>query len=224
MKNIINYICGLLLLFSSSAREDIVFIPVQGSIQGVITDNNGSPLQGVSVSAVYEEPSQQPFETTKMASTDADGFFRINDLWDKVALHASLSGFKPSSTLVDLADDSKPVIDFILEGSPTINDIRLNKSSLSASESDTLSIVVEIQDEFNNNPGSYIANIIVINADGATQTINSLSLQGQGLEVLLFQGIILSTDLAKGNYLLMAEVQDPDGNRHQLEGGAFTIE
>lgn len=224
MKTIINYTCALLLLFSISACEEVIFIPVQGSIQGVITDNNGMPLQGVNVTAAYEAPSQQPFESTKTVSTDANGFFQINDLWDKVALNASLSGFKPGSALVDLADDSKPVVDFVLEGSPSITDIRLDKNSLSASEADTLSIVVEVQDKFNDNTGSYIANIIVQTGDGATQTISNMSVQGQGLEVLLFKGTILSTGLASGTYLLIIEVRDPDGNRHQSEGGSFLIE
>ncbi len=224
MKTVINYILFLSLLMSFSACKDIVFIPTQGSIQGVITDNNGLPLQGVNVSATYEEPSQQPFESTKTASTDTEGFFQINDLWDKVALNANLAGFKPASALIDLVDHSKPMVDFVLEGSPTISDIRLDKRTLSATVPDTLSIIIEVRDAFNLNSSEYTTNLLVQNQAGATQTIRSISLQGQGFEVLLFQGNILSEDLSEGTYLLLAEVRDPDGNRHQLEGGTFSIE
>lgn len=224
MKNFISHIFLLGALWSLSACEDIVFLPVMGTIEGTITDNNGRLVSGVTVTATFEQPGQQAFQVTKTGTSDDNGFYRISDLWDEVSLSVQSSGFRPVSAFLDLGKKNKPVLDFVLEGSPTIVDLRLDKTTLTSQNPDTLHVIVEVEDSFNSIAQGYTGHLVLKGPTGNTQAIVDLSIESQGLEVTLFSGQVVSTSLPSGAYQVIAEVKDPDGNTHQLQQGFFSVE
>ena len=46
MKKII-HLLAFLSMISFTACEDVVFLPIEGTIEGTVTDNNGAALEGV---------------------------------------------------------------------------------------------------------------------------------------------------------------------------------
>ena len=82
MKNInINLflLFSLLLYFGC---EKVIFLPIQGDVDGIITDNNGQPVAGATVTATYEAPTQygESQEETKTTTTDSDGYYHLTNL------------------------------------------------------------------------------------------------------------------------------------------------
>ncbi len=215
----------ILLLFTLSASmgcEEVIFFPSKGNIEGVVTDNNGTPLAGVQVVAVFEPPAIQVglplIPTTLIAATAPGGYYRLSDLWDEVSLSIDHLGFRPTSTTVDLGKNDRPEVDFTLVGSPTIQAVTFSKTTLSiaASDSDTVIVTVEVHDSFNTITQGYESNLLLQNADGVTQAILAAGLESQGLEQYLFSATVTSGLLPAGTYAVIAEVRDPDKNIHQV--------
>ena len=226
MKKII-HLLAFLSMISFTACEDVVFLPIEGTIEGTVTDNNGAALEGVQITGTFEAPSDggQPFESNKTTTTLGDGFYRLNGLWDEVKLDVNHPGFQPASTLIKLTNkNNRPTVDFILVGSPTITAVNLNKEVLSAGSPDTLIANIEIQDKFNSITQGYVSNLLLLRPDGTAATILNAQLESQGLEAYLFRAVATSEILPAGAYKVAAEVRDPDGNEHRLETGEITIE
>lgn len=217
-----------LLLLSGTSCEDVVFLPAEGTIEGIVTDNNGAPLEGVQVTAAFEAPSDggQPFESAKSTTTLSDGSYRLADLWDEVRLSVNHSGFQPASTLIELTNrDKRPTADFTLVGSPTITAVNLNKATLSAGEPDTLTAHIEVRDAFNSIAQGYVGNLLLLRSNGTAILIQEASLTSQSLEAYLFEAVVTSGgSLPAGTYAPVAEVRDPDGNEHRLEAGEIRVE
>ena len=220
-------ILAIIATLSCQSCEDVVFLPAKGTIEGTIEDNNGALLQGVQITASFEEPSQsgQSFENSKTTASNSDGFYHLDNLWDKVNLSINHPGFLPASTLVELKNkNSRLTADFTLTGSPTITSVNLSKAILSASEPDTVAISVEVQDVFNSITQGYVCNLLLFRPDGSAATILNTSVESQGFEAYLFKAIITTGLLPPGVFTVAAEVRDPDGNEHQLRTSSITVE
>lgn len=209
-----------------TACQDVVFLPVQGLIEGVVIDNNGIPLSGVQVVAQFEAPSQggQAQPATKNVTTTESGHYLLTDLWDDVTLSVNHPGFQPVSTLVTLGHRNKKITrDIVLQGSPTISGIALSKNTLTTSRTDTLRVRMEVQDNFNSLSQGYLSTLQLQRADGSTAFIQDVLLESQGLNTYLFSTLLTSDLLATGNYRVEAFVKDPDGNTHQQSAGDITV-
>lgn len=221
MKKNHNLIVLFLALIPFFACKDVIFIPTQGAISGIVTDNNGVPLAGVEVSATFSAPVQavgQPsFPTTLTTTTDATGYFQLMELWDVVTLNVAYPGFAGFSTYVDLEKNSHPVENIVLLGSPTILEVHLSKTELSTT-SDTLTATLRIEDKFNEQAQGYSGNLL-LQKNGLTQIIANGVVTAQSLEHILIEVRLISGGLPAGNYAVIAEVQDPDGNTHQMDTG-----
>lgn len=227
MKNIFRLIIGISLVGGLVACEEVIYWPVEGRIEGIVTDNNGAPLEGVQVTAVFESPSPdgQAFETIKSTTTTADGKYHLAKLWDNLILKTDREGFLPASVLVTLTKNNQhPIHDFSLQGSPTITRVALSQELLSAAGPDTVTVNLEVKDTYNSLPESYECNVLLSGTDGGTFTILNAPLGYQGLETFLFRTDITSDMLPVGNYAIAAEVRDPDGNEHRREVGTITVE
>lgn len=221
------FCCCLMTQFGC---KDVILIPTKGTITGIVTDNNGTPLAGVQVSATYDAPSQgpgqPPFPTTVTTVTDNYGYYRLADVWDAVTLAINQSGFLSVTTLVDMNDNNRPVLNLTLSGSPTIENVTLNKTTLVSAPPDTITIRLEVKDVFNANTGAnYTVNFFLKAQTGATTAILPATLHAQSLDQYLFDAFLTSGEYPAGTYGLQAEVQDPDGNRQQVDlGEEITVE
>lgn len=223
MKHTAFYTALFLSLLLTGSCKDVIFIPVKGSISGYIADNNGTPMAGIQVSAAFSTPGQSsgqpPSPTTLTATSDKDGYYRLSDVWDEVHLSVNASGFLPVTTRIDLGDNSHPALDITLSGSPTIGAVSLSKTVLSEMTADTAIISMEVRDVFNLNSQGYTGNFLLKADNSVTKIIIPAILLSQSLEQYLFKSLITSPDLPAGNYDLIAEVRDPDGNMHQISTG-----
>ena len=207
--------------------SNIIFVPVKGSINGYVTDNNGAVLGGIEVVASFIAPSQsegQPSSlTTVTATTDSNGYYELADLWDDVTITVDQLRFTFFSQFVHLDADNHPRVDIPLSGSPTITRTSLSKEKLSFGQPDTLIARMEVNDRYNTTPDGYSGNLLLID-DDATAAIYSVTLISQGLENYLFEAMITSNDLPRGILTVVAEVKDPDGNTHALSVGTLLVE
>ncbi|MBX2872932.1 MAG: carboxypeptidase-like regulatory domain-containing protein [Saprospiraceae bacterium] len=223
MKNINRspLVLSLLMLLACMACDDVVFVPIQGSIQGLVKDNNGQPLAGIQLSATFEAPSQggESFPETQTATTDANGFYRFSELWDEVTFSVEQAGFRPITQWIDLGDDKNLELNIVLEGSPEILGLNLVKTTLTAATPDTLEVGIQVLDSFNSNSGEYTGSIIIQDADGATQAIVPANMIGASQQQFLLNAQLTSDLVPMGTYTLIVEVSDPDQNSYQLDSG-----
>lgn len=215
-------------LMAAVGCKDVIFIPIKGTIECFVTDNNGSPLVGVQVSATYDAPSQSPGQlplpTTISVVTDYRGYCLLKDVWDEVTVTVNQPGFLPVTTQVDMNDYNHPTLNLALTGSPTIAIVALNKTTLASAFPDTIAIRVEVRDVINANSGAnYTVNCLLRPQSGATTAIIPATLFSQSLDQYLFDAFMISGDYPAGTYGLLAEVKDPDGNSHQLDFGQNVI-
>lgn len=213
-----HFLLSLLICLSCLACDDVIFVPSQGSIHGIVTDNNGVPLAGVQVSATFEAPSQggESFPETKTATTDANGYYRFTELWDEVVFSIEQSGFRPITQWVDLRKENDLELNVSLEGSPEILGLNLIKTTLTKETPDTLQVGIEVLDSFNSQTGDYSGSILLQDDNGATQAIVSASMLSASQQQFLLNAQITSDLLTMGIYTLVVEVSDPDQNHYQL--------
>lgn len=212
-------ICFLCLLFQLSC-EHVVFLPVQGEIEGYVRDTNGKPVAGITVSAAFEAASSsgQAAASVQSAKTDLEGYYRLNDLWDEISLSINHPGFEPVFHFIDLKDEARPVVNIELIGSPKIQGIALDKNALSLSlpTPDTIVAQIEVLDAYNSQDGSYKGSLILQDATGNTQAIVGATNPSGSQSLYLLEALISSDELAKGTYSVTVEATDPDGNTHRI--------
>ena len=210
----------LLTIFSLSACEEIDILPSKGIIEGIVTDNNGEFLTGVQITATFEAPSEsgQAIPETHITTTDAEGHYRLIELWDEVSLSIDHPGFRPVFTQIDLGEGRHPEVNIMLEGSPSILAVVPSKTTLSATMQDTLIVQIEVSDTFNSGPSFYEVNLLLQNAAGITQAVVPAITISASQEQSLHEAWVTSDlQLPLGSYTLTVEAIDPDGNLHQRQ-------
>ncbi|MGD1895113.1 MAG: carboxypeptidase-like regulatory domain-containing protein [Cyclobacteriaceae bacterium] len=226
MKNTLPVIT-LLTFVGLLSCDQIDFLPIKGTIEGIITDNNGVLLPGIDITATFEAPSEsgQAQEEILTTTTDAEGYYRLTELWDEVSLSINNPGFRPVFRQVDLAEKYNPQLDITLEGSPSILAIVPNATALSASTQDTLIVDIEVSDTFNSEERFYEVNLLLQNEAGVTQAIIPATNTFAGSERFLFEALAMVDDLQLplGSYTITAEVLDSDGNIQQKQGEQAVI-
>lgn len=219
MKKILFLIMISIAGLFTSCEKPPVFIPVRGNISGAIFDNNGSPLKGAQIEANFEAPENNSGispPSTIVASTNSEGAYELNEVWDQVSLSISQIGFQPVFEQVELVlGNANLEADFTLVGSPTVQSVSLSKTVLAVTEPDTITIRVEAQDLFNSNFGAYTGKLLLKNETGGTEVILTAMEEGQSNTQYLFAANLFSGQLPAGVYQAVAEVTDPDGNFHQ---------
>lgn len=203
-----------------SCEKSPIFIPVKGSISGSVVDNNGAPLNGVKIQANFTPPeniSGSSPASSATASTQTDGTYELNELWDQVALSIEQEGFQPVYDNVKLTRSSSNLqLDFTLIGSPTVQSITLSKGLLAESETDSILISIAAQDLYNSNTESYQGKLLIQDDSGQTKIILTAEEQAQSNTVHLFTSTLSAGRLSAGLYQVVAEITDPDGNTHTL--------
>jgi hypothetical protein len=220
MKNILSIITMFIPILLASCEKP-VFIPVQGEITGVVRDNNGFLLEGVTVTANFEAPDNNagfPLPSTVTSVTTKNGTYQLKKLWDLVELSIDQPGFRTTFQRVRLKQNARRrKVNFTLIGSPTVQSIRLSKTLLAENTPDTIFISVVAQDFFNSSFGPYAGKLILKNDAGQIENILTAVQGSQSQSQFLFEAMLLSGSLAAGNYRIVAEVVDPDGNGHQTQ-------
>ena len=215
--NLVLLACMLLHL----GCKKVTFLPVQGDVEGYITDNNGQPVGGATVSATFEAPTQfgEAQEQSKSVTTASDGHYHLANLWDEVLLHIEHPGLEPVKTRVELSvKESDIKADLTLNGSPTINGVTFDKTLLSIGSglADTIHFDLEVEDTYNNQFGNYLGNLLLEDSAGITRRIVSATVKEQSLFRVLLTGIVTAGEMRAGSYQVKVEVTDPDGNSHWI--------
>lgn len=212
----------MILMLLHMGCSKVNFLPIQGDIEGWITDNNGQPVAGASVSATYVAPTEFGIGEQKTASTttDSEGHYHLTSLWDEVHLQINHPGLESISTLVKLkAKKTSLLVDLSMEGIPSIQSVTFDKTVLSVSPAllDTIRFHIEVKDMYNSQTGNYQGNLLLEDGTGKTSLITGVTVKEQGLNRVLLAGIITVGDLVPGTYQPLAETIDPDENSHRIK-------
>ncbi|MEM7371417.1 MAG: carboxypeptidase regulatory-like domain-containing protein [Bacteroidota bacterium] len=240
------YILAILAIMSFGCHE-ITIVPIPGSVAGTVNDNNGNPLEGVLIEATFTPAStlQEATESTKSTTTSASGSYRIEDLWDEVTLSATKTGFKGESFTIELDTEGPAQQEFVMIGSPVIQTIQPDSSTLIIPESellitaadttiigydtiispvdtvinmlsDSVSISVEVEDPFDSSIPSFQGGLVFENSQGVL--VLELPLQQVAItgHRAALQAWVFSSQLEPDAYTLHADITDVDGNSHSF--------
>jgi hypothetical protein len=147
----------------------------------------------------------------------------LQDLQGQVEVKVQTPRFMPEKQLVDLNMNEKPLVNFILEGSPTIQKIDLNKNSLSESSSDSIFVRIEAIDLYNTIASGYKGYILVQDEQAGTETVFPAFEFFREEKTVVLSGNIQSGRLTPGSYAVVVELYDPDGNKHEMRSNNMIV-
>lgn len=213
MKKVI-FIFTILSILSIGCRQPIL-IPTIGSVEGKVVDIHNQPLEGVEIEITHVPASDrsEASEEKIMTETDFEGNFTAEDVWDEFRIEVKKDGFRGQSTHGKIKSGSvQPNFDFTLIGSPEQSEIILSRSTLSASDTIGLMVLIKVEDAHNEETSGYSGTLLVVSADGFLQTAIELSLKAEAVGRATLEAELLPESLPVGTYDLSAEISDPDGN------------
>jgi len=205
-------ILGLGLLIWSCNPS--IFGPNSGEILGKITDNNNKPLQGVTVSASYQDPNDNSNTNTISVQSDDKGFYIINDiLFTENQINIEKVGFaKQTVTVIPSQSNRNLSANFKLNGSPEINQFNFSKTSISISNNEATTLTLNVKDVFNENAVQDMNANCQFYKNKLLFKIVNLNLDSNSNSLYLFKTDINATDFEAGTYNIIFEAVDPDNN------------
>jgi len=217
-------IIGILFLsFQLVACSTDIFGPNKGTLEGVVKDNNGNELAGVTVTAKY------------ISSTDADGtvnYSSINTVTDQSGYHFlddvfltenkiifQKEGFKTYTAYVNLTQNNNHQnINTMLVGSPKITQLQVDNTTISVAANQTATFTVTVKDFYNDDTTATDFKVtLLLYKSGDLISSLTLDLTANSNTVFVFKKKINATDISLGTYTLASEVIDPDGNFYRKE-------
>ena len=75
---------------------------------------------------------------------------------------------------------------------------------------------MEIEDVFNSQPGNYGGNLLLMDMQGAIQSIFPAGAIQESQNRFLLEALITADGMPPGSYQVLVEVFDPDSNLHQI--------
>ena len=105
MKKIILITLSISSLFFN-CRQPII-IPVVGAVEGKIVNIHNEPINGaeVTITHIPASESSEAEERTISTTTDFEGKFILEDVWDEFRIDVEKSGFRLSKTVVTADQD-----------------------------------------------------------------------------------------------------------------------
>lgn len=215
---------GAIILIWSGCQK-VLNIPLKGSVSGYVIDEfTNDSIPNVLIEALFTLPDDGTGEErTKTTATTSDGFFHIEDIWDRARVTVSKPGFRTLSFDISIQDDADTTFILKTRGFPKIVGSSFSTKDLSHIENDTMNISVEIEDRYNLAEGTYSAVVffydlerdITVASVELSETVQSqsfISLQGQ-IDVTAFP--LLEEDETERVYGYFVEVTDPDENSNE---------
>lgn len=213
MKNIIYIALALTTLFVGCRKP--VLLPVVGEVEGTVLDIHGVPIVGAEIKIIHTPVSEssEPSEETIATTTDFEGNFSINEVWDDFRIDVKHPGFEGQSKQEEMSRGTfEHRFDFTLIGSPERSEIILSRGTFYATDSVGLSILVKVEDQYNELNSGYNGNLIFSDSNSALHSVYPLMIKAEGGGEATLEYIFIPDSLMVGTFGLSASVFDPDGN------------
>lgn len=224
-KSILSILFVLAAIVTWSGCKKGLNIPLKGSISGYVIDEfTNDSIPNVEIQALFTLPNNGTGEErTKTTTTTSNGFFHIEDIWDRARVTVSKPGFRTLSFDISIQDDADTTFILKTRGFPKIVGSSFSTKDLSHIENDTMNISVEIEDRYNEIEGTYSAviffydlerNVTVasIQLNETVQSQSFINLQGQ-TDATVFP--LLGANETERVYGYFIEVTDPDENSNE---------
>lgn len=214
MKKIIFITIAFATIFINCRKPD--FLPIVGTVEGTVLNIHNEPIVGAEVNIIHVPASEstEAEEQTISTTTDFEGKFLLEDVWDEFRIDVTKSGFEGQTEHHEIKSGSlEQTLDFTMIGSPEASEIILSRMVLAETDTTDLSILVAVQDAFNESPSGFNGNLMLTNQNGILQSVVPLSAKAEGVGAATLEANLFSGSLEAGIYNLSALVSDPDGNQ-----------
>ena len=214
MKKIIFITISLATIFINCRKPN--FLPMVGAVEGTVLNIHNEPIVGAEVKIIHVPASEstEAEERTISTTTDFEGKFLLEDIWDEFRIDVVKSGFEGQTEHHEIRQGSfEQSLDFTLIGSPEASAIILDRTTLSESDTTELTVLVTVQDAFNETPSGYSGNLMITDQNGVLQSVLSLSAKAEGIGTATLEANLFSGSLEASTYDVSASISDPDGNR-----------
>lgn len=210
-------------------EENFVLMPFDFAaiIEGVVKDNNGNLVTQGMINGTFQNPQSNSLET-KTANISQSGTYRLLDVLNEVEIRAAVNGLRISEPPKIEVEQPGAIIqqDLTLEGSPTIQSVNNDKTSISTTLQDSLTVLVQVEDMFNSPEtldDNYHLHLLFFDSENelvriASRNTGEVILEVTSQNLYLFQAILQAQDLPLGDYQVAIETIDDDGHQHLLEG------
>ena len=217
MKNI-NIFLLLSMIVFCSACDEILFYPIEGNIDGIVTDNNNTPVFDANVTLTYTSSGT---ETTKSTNTNNNGEYFFEEIpVGSIEVEVTKQGLSICRKNTKLEKDARnATVHCELEGSPIFMGLYLEKETLSKSAQDTTSVLIQAEDLFDENEfEAHEAALIFHNAEDVIVWIENIEMEARGIkEVLFIKDDLTAENLVVDTYHLDVSIEDPDGNTFSID-------
>ena len=211
---------GVLLLGLLHGCQKPQLIPIKGSIEGFVIDNNGAPIKDADIAIIYVPATEEAEEAEEKEVTihsNVEGFYELGNLWDDLLITVSKTGFKGAFAHIRLSEQSAAIHDFELIGSPTVQSITLTTNNLTAADENPIQINVALEDGYNSDTPKYEGNLFFEDANGVLQLTLPLNPLAIGATTATLTAKLTHEQLLPGTYTISTQVIDLDGNKHFLK-------
>lgn len=213
MKKIIYIAIAVSVLFASCRKP--VLIPAIGLVEGTVVDIHGSPVIGAEIKIKHTPGSEEsePSEETIATTTDFEGHFIIDEVWDDFRIDIKHPGFEGQSKQEEISrGDFEKRFDFTLIGSPEQSEIFLSRDTFLSTDTIGLSILVKVEDEYNDLSSGYNGNLMFTDSNSVLHSVFPLTVKAEGVGEATLEYVLFPDSLMVGTFGLSARVSDPDGN------------
>jgi hypothetical protein len=191
-----------------------IFGPNKGDISGVVTDIHANPIQSVDVSSSFiidNEDVENPKKNTVNTSTDENGEYFLNDVGlSENEIKFTKEGYKELKQYINLTqENNNETFNVKLIGAPEFITITTNSNILSISNTDTITVSVNIKDEYNESSSPVLnCSLLIYDTSNNLVLTKQMNLSSSSLQNFLFDENITPADLNVGNYALAVEFYD----------------
>jgi len=212
---------------NDTAVTTVTVDPSQGTIEGTVTDTNGDPIQGATVTVD---------ETGDSATTDSSGFYEITSVESgEKTVTASASGYSTVSKSVDVPPQGDVVtVDYQLSSDTGTIEGTVTDTNGDAVGGATVTVESTGQSATTASDGSYsIADVpegdqnVTANADGFKPRIESVTVQADNtvtqdytLEQRTVSGTVTDADTGDAIDGATVTLEDSDGNVESTTTGS----
>lgn len=210
-----------ILSFTLFSCEKNIFGANEGTLQGVVKDNNGTIIESAKITAAYTDGSETGSVST---SSDDDGYYNLDKIrLDENEITVESDGFESDVRTIFLEqDENEATLNFTLNGAPFLSGFTLSNNILdtTSGSSDSIAIfTVNVKDNYNSNAlTNYVVNAIIYNSSSQSiSQIIKLDAVSNTTSLFILETEINASDLDVGSFNISIEITDPDGNSITLE-------
>ncbi|GAB4379089.1 MAG: hypothetical protein Kow0075_09490 [Salibacteraceae bacterium] len=201
----------LLLLSTLPGCEKNIFGPNKGTLSGYITDENGHPIRGVAVKAVYviDENVESPEQKTAHAVSNQQGYYEVMDLGlTENTVSFEKFGYQSSSYTINISqEDNTRELNETMIGAPVYVSSDITKVVLSDSLGDSTLVSCSVKDLYQESASIELTLLVYDHQNNLSKSLE-MNLTANSSTRFEFRLMLYAKQFTAGEYTLGFEIDD----------------